>query len=276
MDNDCEGDRVDRRSFLAGGAVLAGMAGIAGADDKQRPPTRVLDDDDIRHAKVTFPVGKEVVSGFLARPKRDGKFPAVLVIAGNRISEEYIPNTCAALAKAGFVGLAPNLFHPIPENILPDSATGELKKAYDTRPADFLQLFEGAENYLNAAPFVHAGKLGVIGFCMGGRLALLFGVREKRVAAVVAFHPGVTKLDQVVDLHVPVQIHHGTGDRSVSYTHTLELEKALKKQSTPVELFLYDKLDHGFLAYTRPFYDPEGAKLAWSRTLAFLSKHLKE
>src|SRR5262249_14648650 len=144
------------------------------------------------------------------------------------------------------------------------------------RPVDFLQIFEGAEDYLKAAPFVRPGKIGVIGFCMGGRLAMLFGAREKKVRAVVAFHPGVTKPEQVADLHVPVQIHHGTGDRSVAYTHTLELEKVLKNQSTPVEVFLYDKLDHGFLAYTRPFYDPDGAKLAWSRTVAFLGKHLKE
>jgi carboxymethylenebutenolidase len=84
------------------------------------------------------------------------------------------------------------------------------------------------------------------------------------------------KPNEVTHVKVPVQIHHGTVDRSVSHTKSQELEKALREQSTPVELFLYDKLDHGFLAYTRPTYNPDGAKLAWDRTVKFLDKHLKK
>ena len=52
-------------------------------------------------------------------------------------------------------------------------------------------------------------------------------------------------------------------------------EKMLKAQGTPVKVFLYDGADHGFLAYTRPFYKPDAAKLAWGRVIGFLHKHLK-
>lgn len=279
-DNDCEGGGVDRRAFLAaGGATLAGLpalGGEAGSEDKPRPPTRVLDDPDVRHGKTTFKAGKEAVSGFLARPTREGRYPGVLVIAGNRISEEYIPNTCAALAKAGFVGLAPNLFHPLPENVRPDQASRELKKAYAERALDFMAIFGAAADYLSATEFVRAGRLGVVGFCMGGRLAILFAARDKRVRAVVAFHPGETKPEEVTDLKVPVQFHHGTADRAITHTRTLALAEVLRRQSTPAEVFLYEKLDHGFLAYTRPYYDAEAAKLAWGRSVTFLGKHLRE
>jgi carboxymethylenebutenolidase len=77
-------------------------------------------------------------------------------------------------------------------------------------------------------------------------------------------------------LKVPVQLHHGTADQVVSYERTQELEKRLRAQGTPVEVFLYEDLDHGFLAYTRPSYAPEAAKLAWERTVKFLSEQLQE
>ena len=53
-------------------------------------------------------------------------------------------------------------------------------------------------------------------------------------------------------------------------------EEILKAHKTPVELFLYEGADHGFLAYTRPFYRPDDGKLAWRRTTEFLEKYLKE
>ncbi len=56
---------------------------------------------------------------------------------------------------------------------------------------------------------------------------------------------------------------------------TLKTEKLLKGQGTPVEVYLYEGADHGFLAYTRPYYKPEAARLAWGRVTAFLHKHLK-
>src|SRR4051794_20275655 len=102
---DPTGDGLDRREFLGGvgAAFLAGQspAGVQKLD-------KALDNPSVEHGKVVFKHGgKETIGGYLARPKAAGNFPGVLVIAGNRITEEYIPNTCAALAVGGFVGLAP-------------------------------------------------------------------------------------------------------------------------------------------------------------------------
>jgi carboxymethylenebutenolidase len=82
------------------------------------------------------------------------------------------------------------------------------------------------------------------------------------------------KAEEVKRLTEPVQIHHGTADKSVDVKNTLNLEKILKAQGTTVEVFLYEGADHGFLAYTRPFYQPEAAKLAWERATQFLHKNL--
>jgi carboxymethylenebutenolidase len=276
--DDCGTDSRGRRSFLVGAtATLASVplweAWPSGAQDK-RPETRVLDDPRIQHGRVTFKHnGQETIDGYLARPKSEGAHPAVLVIAGNRISEEYIPNTCAALAVAGFVGLAPNIFHVLPETArTPEEMRRALAEHTD---ADVLADVQAGADYLKAQTFVRAGGAGVLGFCYGGRMAMLYGARSREVDAVVPFHPGKVTAAEVARLKAPVQVHCGTADRHVPVADIRELEKQLRAQATPVEVHLYEGADHGFLAYTRPFYKPDAAKLAWSRTVEFLKKHLR-
>ncbi|MCI0459629.1 MAG: dienelactone hydrolase family protein [Gemmataceae bacterium] len=279
IDSGYQADSVDRRDFVVEGAAALITMGVLGpaafAQDQKQSPTRVLDDPTIRHGKVVFQHnGQDTIDGYLARPKAEGLYPAVLVIAGNLITEEYIPNTCAALALAGFVGLAPNIFHPIPEGTPRNNAAFAKYIAKHTE-LDLLDDVQLGASYLRAQPFVDSGGMGVVGFCMGGRLAMLLGARSREVDAVVAYHPAPMREKELVRLTIPVQVHHGTADRAVSHTNTQELEKMLRARKTPVEVFLYEKLDHGFLAYTRPFYDPDAAQLAWKRTVTFLNQYLK-
>src|SRR5262249_52598635 len=139
--------------------------------------------------RVTFKHGgKSTIDGYMARPKADGIYPAVLVIAGNRITEEYIPNTCAALALAGFVGLAPNVFHTLPESA---SSPEEIRKALtDHTDLDVLEDIQRGADYLRGKTFVKAGGMGILGFCFGGRMAMLFASRSREIDVVVAYHPG--------------------------------------------------------------------------------------
>jgi len=278
--DDCYKDATGRRSFLVGAtAAIASLAvskeQAVNAQANKPPETRVLDDHRIQHGRVTFKHnGVDTIDGYLARPKSEGPFPAVLVIAGNKISEEYIPNTCAALALAGFVGLAPNIFHPLPDDT-PSNNEAYSKFLANHTELDILDDVQSGVSHLRAQPFVRPGGMGVIGFCMGGRLAMLFGARSREVDAVVPFHPAPMEEQEVARLKVPVQIHHGTADRAVAVTETRKTEKMLKTQGTVVEVFLYEGADHGFLAYTRPFYKPDAAKLAWARATRFLHKHLR-
>ena len=197
FNTDCDDDEVDenRRSFLVGGmAALAGFTTLA-THAVAPPPTRVLDEPTTRHGKVTFKSGDKEIDGYLARPKAEGKVPAVLVIAGNRITEEYIPNTCAALAVAGYVGLAPNIFHPVPDSArTPDEITKSLEGWTD---ADFLRDIRSGAAYLEGHEAVRAGSMGILGFCSGGRRALLYADRFQDVRAVVPYHPGKTEAKEV-------------------------------------------------------------------------------
>jgi carboxymethylenebutenolidase len=275
LSDDCEHEGTDRRSFLVG--ATAAVAGFAvrqeAAPQTKQPETRVLDDPRVRHGRVVFRHGgRETIDGYLARPAAEGRYPAVLVIAGNRITEEYIPNTCAALALEGFVGLAPNIFHTAPDSA---RTPEEMRKALaDHTDSDVLEDVHAGASYLRGQAFVRAGGMGVLGFCYGGRVAMLYGARSREVDAVVPFHPGKVTAEEVARLRSPVQVHSGTADRNVPVAEIHILEKMLRAQSTPVEVYLYEGADHGFLAYTRPYYKPDAAKLAWSRTAQFLRKHL--
>src|SRR5215469_12715924 len=185
LDGESEGSGLDRRDFLIGGAAAFAGLGALGAEGaaqkKEQPPTRVLDDPDIQHGKVAFKHGgKETFDGFLARPKADGTFPAVLVIAGNLITEEYIPNTCAALALAGFVGLAPNLFHPIQDSGAKSEEESDKAMMAHTK-YDALEDIQVGADYLRTQPFVNAVRTGIMGFCWGGWMALQFAARSREI-----------------------------------------------------------------------------------------------
>jgi carboxymethylenebutenolidase len=266
-----------RRAFLAGslGMAVAGMASRAWGQAAPPPPTRVLDDPRATHGPVAFSHnGQPGIGGYLARPRAEGVYPAVLVIAGNRISEEYIPNTCAALALAGYVGLAPDIFH-----ILPESAqTLDAMRAAGANhnDSDVLNDVQAGIEYLRAQSFVRKSGLGVVGFCYGGRMAMLLGARSREIDAVVAYHPGPVTAEELARLSVPVQIHCGTADRNVPLEQIRALEAMLTAQRTPTELHLYEGADHGFLAYTRPpRYNAAAGALSWRRTAAFLDRTLR-
>ena len=277
-------DDPGRRAFVAASMAAAAIAGLAEAGTRAQgpspappappPPTRVLDDPRAVHGPVTIlHNGEASIGGYLARPRAEGRYPAVIVIAGNRISEEYIPNTCAALALGGFVGLAPDIFHILPETA---RTLDEMRAAgAKHNDSDVLNDLQAGIEHLRALPFVREDGIAALGFCYGGRMAMLLGARSREVDAVVPFHPAPMKAQEVSRLRAPVQIHHGTADRAVAAEETLKTEKVLKGQGTPVEVYLYEGADHGFLAYTRPYYKPGAARLAWGRVTAFLHKHLK-
>src|SRR5438876_8653221 len=164
LEEGCDSKGTDRRTFLTGAtaALAGGMALQAEVGQAPQPVTRVLDNPGIKHGKVMFTHnGKETIDGYLARPKAEGVYPAVLVVAGNLITEEYIPNTCAALAVAGYVGLAPNIFHPVPKGATPK----EMNKALAGRTDDdYLRDIRAGADYLKVHEAVKAGGVGILGF----------------------------------------------------------------------------------------------------------------
>lgn len=289
---------ITRRCFICGAAAaaIAGVNAIASAQaSTQTREARAIDDPQITHGTVEFRSGDHKVDGYLARPKKKGRYPAVIILPGNWITEPYIPETAAMLAQGGFVGLVVNTFYLFPKRATFEESRQipweETQRILRTQITDEL-IYEDTQagvNFLKAQPFVKKGKQGVMGFCFGGRNALLFAARSKDIGAVVPFYgpvvaiPGVTREERprqpldpevVTQIRVPVQGHYGTKDRAVELAPVKQFEQALRAQGTPVEIYTYEA-EHGFFAYNRPTYRADAARLARERMLAFFKRHLK-
>ena len=147
---------------------------------------RALDDPEIEQGFVDFKGGHDRINAYMARPKARGKYPVVLVVTGNSVTEEYIPNTAAMLAQAGFVGFAPNIFW-----LQKEGMSGEEKRrVFADKITDrhiYADLFASLR-FLRSHSFVRHGKAGITGFCFGGRCALMFAAQCSDIAAVVPFY----------------------------------------------------------------------------------------
>ncbi|MDT4896299.1 MAG: carboxymethylenebutenolidase [Acidobacteriota bacterium] len=295
---DSQAEEMTRRYFLCGAAAAVAGISVFGSnalDRNQSNEARAIDNPSITHGRVEFKSGDHMVDGYLARPKKKGRYPAVIVLPGNWITEPYIPETTALLAEGGFVGMVINTFYLFPKRAtfeesrqIPWEETQKILREQITDELIYRDTQAGVE-FLKSQPFVKKGKQGVMGFCFGGRNALLFAARSRDIGAVAPFYgpvialPGVSReerpkqpldADVVKQIRVPVQGHYGTKDKNIGLAEIKQFEQALRAQGTPVEIYTYEA-EHGFFAYNRPTYRPDDARLARERMLAFFKKHLK-
>lgn len=187
---------------------------------------------------------------------------------------DHIRDVADRFADAGFVALAPDLYHGELATS-PDEAR-KLSMALDIGRAS-AEVGAGA-SYALSMPEVSPRKVGVVGFCMGGQLALCAAAQFPNViSACVDFYGAHSKaaLDPT-RLQVPVLAHFGTDDPIVKRGDAAALVSALSSAGKFVDAYYYDGVGHAFFNDTRPrSYDEAAASLAWDRTLAFLRDALR-
>jgi len=220
---------------------------------------------------IQFPANGHSTAGFLAIPQ-SGSGPGLLVIQEWWGLVDHIKDVCDRFAAQGFVALAPDLYHGVATKS-PDEA-GKLFMALNIAKA--AADLRGAADSLLGRPQVTSKKIGVLGYCMGGQLALYAGAEfPDRIGAVVDFygiHPNV-RIDPA-KLRVPVLAHFAERDNSVKPADARALTDKIKASGGTIESHFYPA-DHAFFNDTRPtVYDRGCAEMAWKRTLEFLRKHL--
>jgi len=219
---------------------------------------------------VDFPSNGHSAKGYLATPA-SGKGPGVLVIQEWWGLVGHIKNVCDRFAAAGFSALAPDLYHG--QTATEPDAAGKLFMALNIGQAE--KDLRGAATYL--AQHSSTARLGAVGFCMGGQLALFAGTLNPTVGAVVNFygiHPNVKP--DYSKLSGPVLGLFAEKDGFVTPQVARDTDAAIKKAGKTSEITIYPNVDHGFFNDDRPdVYNKAAADDAWRRTLSHFRQHLK-
>jgi carboxymethylenebutenolidase len=282
---DPELDHVSRRSFLGKmsmGTVAAAVLGPAAAAQEKKDS--LLKDDTLTHEDVTFQSRDTRVEGFLCRPKAEGKRGSVIVVQEIFGVNDHIREVACRVAKAGYVGLAVNYFTR--EGKPPDASGGFqplmdfVGKIPDTQ---VMADTRAAVKYLTSRPESN-GKVGIVGFCWGGRVAMLADANVEGIDAAVAYYGRIksnatanqpqSPYDLAAKMKAPLLGHFGETDSGIT-PNVEPFREELKKAGKTAELHVYEGAGHAFNNDTRESYKPEAAKLAWRRTLEWFDKYLK-
>ena len=209
---------------------------------------------------------------------------AAIVIQEAYGCTDYIERVARDLADAGYHAVAPHLFHRSEDRLV---EYGDVKKAVEMivtlDDAKELMDVDASIEHLRAAGFGDK-QIGIVGFCMGGRVTFLVCAR-RAVGAGVGFYggaivggwpPGFAALDgEAATLKAPWLGLFGDRDQSIPVEHVEQLRVALKDAPVETEIVRYPNAGHGFHSEPRPqSYEPESAADAWRRTLDWLGRHL--
>jgi carboxymethylenebutenolidase len=220
---------------------------------------------------VEFSSNGGTTSGYLAIPNH-GKGPGVIVIQEWWGLVDHIKDLCDRFAAAGYVALAPDLYHGKTAKS-PDEA-GKLMMALQIDRAE--KDLRGAIKFLIDHEATTGDKVGAVGFCMGGALSLYAATKNPQVGACVVFYGGHPNVKPgLPNLHAPVLGLYGGRDKSVTPEVAHALERQLKELGKSVEVHIYPDAEHAFFNDQRPaVYNAHAAEDAWRRTVEFFSKHL--
>lgn len=261
-----------RRLVILTGSTAAAMAILPLIEVNAARAAIATPQDDLFTEKISFPGVPNAMSAYVARPKEDKKYPAVIVIHENRGLNAHIEDVARRAAKAGYLAVAPDAL----------SAIGAAPANDDEARAKFQELkaADNLSNFINAVAYLgtrndYNGKAGCVGFCWGGAMANNLAVNIPGLKAAVAFYGRQPAAEEVAKIKAAVQLHYASLDERIN-AGIAAYEEALKKNNTRYELYMYEGVNHAFHNDTAPGrYNEEAAKLAWQRTLDFFGKHLK-
>jgi len=267
---------ISRGDFLKKLAMLTGSIAIAQTVLSQIENNYTVaantPDDDLFTEKVSFPGVPGNMSAYVARPKDEKKYAAVIVIHENRGLNAHIEDVARRAAKAGYLAIAPNALSALGD--LPATEEEARTKFAELKAENNLQNFINAYNYL-ATRKDYNGKAGCVGFCWGGAMANSLAVNLPDLKAAVAFYGRQPAAEEASKIKAAVQLHYGSLDTRVN-EGIPAYEEALKKNKVTYELYMYEGVNHAFHNDTSPArYNEAAAKLAWQRSIEFFGKYVK-
>lgn len=229
-------------------------------------------DDRILTERITYPGDGTEMKAYLARPKGDAKYGAVVVIHENRGLNPHIEDVTRRAALEGFVALAPDALSPLGGTPADEDKARGMFQQLDA--AKTISNFAKAFDYLKTRKDCN-GKFGCIGFCWGGAMANNLAVNVPDLKVAVPFYGRQPDAADVPKIKAMLQLHYAAQDERVN-AGIAAYEEALKKAGKKYELFMYEGAQHAFHNDTAPTrYNEAAAKLAWSRAMDLFNKNLK-
>ncbi len=234
--------------------------------------------------EVKIPVADGELPGYAARPDGDGPFPIVLVNEEIFGVHEYIKDVCRRLAKLGYVAIAPEIYARIADLSKMTDSAQIFRDVISKKPdAEMFSDLDAAVAFAGKSEHGDAARIGVIGFCRGGRNTWLYAEHNPHLKAAVAFYGPVTgqataiqpkyPVDLAGELKCPLLGLYGGQDTSISQADVQRAATAARASGRDVQIVVYPDAPHGFHADYRPSYRPADAADAWKRAIAWLKQH---
>jgi carboxymethylenebutenolidase len=242
------------------------------------------DTTGLEAGEVKIPVADGQIPAYRAMPASGGPFPVVLVVQEIFGVHEHIKDVCRRFAKLGYCAVAPELY----------ARQGDVSKISDIQEimnsvvakvpdAQVMSDLDAAVAWAGKSSKGDVKKLGITGFCWGGRIVWLYAAHNPQLTAGVAWYGrlvGQTNdltpkfpLDVVADLKAPVLGLYGGADQGIPNYTVEKMQAALKAANKPSEIVLYPDTPHGFHADYRSSYRAEQAQDGWKRLQEWFKKH---
>jgi len=267
---------LNRQEFLKRLTILAGSAVAAMSLlpilENNYASAAVTKTDDLFTEYVSYPGVPNEMKAYVARPAKENKYPAIIVIHENRGLNAHIEDVTRRAANEGYLAIAPNALSALGKT----PANEDEARAFfqELKPEDSLKNFMNAFDYLSTRKD-YKGKAGCVGFCWGGGMANKLAVNVPSLKAAVAFYGAQPDAADVPKIKAAIQLHYAGLDERID-AGIPAYEEALKKNDIRYELYMYDGVNHAFHNDTNAArYNEAAAKLAWKRTMEFFGKYLK-
>src|SRR5881409_1376166 len=227
---------------------------------------------------IEVPTSAGAFPAFLARPTGESPAPAVLVIMEAFGLNAHIKDVARRLAAEGYVALAPDLYwrggkgRAVRYDQLPEA----IALMQSLKDPEIVSDLGSAIAYLEKESFVRADRIGITGFCMGGRVAYLAACElADKIKASAPFYGGGIPVEKTAKLKCPVLAFFGEKDAFVPLDNVERLKAEAARRGKTVEIVVYPGAGNGFFCNERASYQKAAAEDAWARLKKFFAKHLK-
>lgn len=252
--------------------------------DKETPVTRY--EGLIAETTSHLGHGGDLIEAYLARPLGPGPYPGVVVVHHMPGWDLSTKELTRRFAYEGYAAICPNLYTREAAGASPDDAAAKVRAAGGVSDDQVVGDIDGAVGYLRSLPYAN-GRVGLIGFCSGGRQVYLAACRLNVDAAVdahggrviaspeelTAFQP-VAPIDLTADMKAPLLGLFGDEDQYPAPEEVAKTKAELEKYNKTFEFHSYEGAGHEFMNPHRPSYRVEAALDAWENLLAFYAKYL--